>query len=131
MDGPLGYLELLAVVVLVTGAVLNLDRVPALARRLARAVPLVPPEPERPAERSIEVLAADLRRLHAEARAPRPGVTMARQRGIVAAYDDMLLLACRALAIETTLAEIPPGVERESERLRVEFLLGDAGLRFD
>lgn len=129
MEGPLAYLELVTVMATITAAVLYLDRVPAVSRRFARAVHLLPPEPERAAERRIEVLAADLRRLHAEARAPRPGITMARQVGIVAAYDDLLLLACRALDIETTLAQIPPGVEREAERLRAEYLLGEAGIR--
>jgi hypothetical protein len=47
---------------------------------------------------------------------------------VVRAYDDLLLDACRALEVQTSLASLPEGIERESERLRVEYELERAGL---
>ena len=49
--------------------------------RPALPVPTTPP---------LEKLAADLRRLRLDARTPRPGVTMARHRGVVAALAEFL-----------------------------------------
>ena len=76
----------------------------------------------------LEKLAADLRRLRPEARSPRPGVTMARQKGIVAAYDGVLVATARALGVDTSLADLPEGIDREAERLRLEDALEAAGL---
>ena len=53
---------------------------------------------------------------------------MAKYRGAVAAYDDALVDACRALELTTELSALPDGVERESERLRVEYELERAGI---
>ena len=83
------------------------------------------PPPEGP---PLEKLAADLRRLRPEVRSPRPGIAMARQRGIVAAYDGVLVQAARALGVPTTLAELPEGFDHEAERLRLEHALERAGL---
>lgn len=129
MDGTavLGYLALIVALPVGAWAVLHLVR-PGAIRGALRRAHLVAPEPSRPEGRAIEELAAHLRRLRAEAQVPRSGVPMARQRGIVAAYDDTLALACRALQIDTPLRDLPPGLERESERLRVEDLLQQAGL---
>ena len=53
---------------------------------------------------------------------------MARHLGVVAAYDDALLGAARALDVPTSLAELPDGIDREVERLRLEHALERAGL---
>jgi hypothetical protein len=76
----------------------------------------------------IEKLAADVRRLRPEARSPRPGVRMARQRGIVAAYDVALVATAEALGVPSTLTELPEGLDREAERLRLEDAREAAGL---
>lgn len=85
--------------------------------RLAGAVPL-------------EQLVARLRRLHPEVHAPRPGTPMAKHLGAVMAYDDALVAVVRALGADTSLPRHDLGTfEREVERLRVEHLLTEAGVR--
>jgi len=96
----------------------------AFGRRVHLLPPTVPPAAGPP----LEKLAADLRRLRPEVRSPRPGVAMARQRGIVAAYDNVLVETASALGVPTTLAELPEGIDHEAERLRLEHALGQAGL---
>jgi hypothetical protein len=76
----------------------------------------------------LEKLAADLRRLRPMARMPRPGVPMVRQRGIVAAFDHVLVDTAKTLAVPTNLAELAEGIDREAERLRLEHALEVAGL---
>lgn len=76
----------------------------------------------------LERIVRDLRRLEPEARRPREGTTNAKHRGVVLAYDDLLLDACRAVDVPTPLASLPEGIERESERLRIEYELERAGL---
>ena len=78
----------------------------------------------------LERIAADLRRLHGEVRRHPRGHADGEVRGDVAAYDDALLDACRALDLSTDLSELPEGVERESERMRIEFELERAGISF-
>ncbi len=133
MDGTVlyGFLKVIGislVPVAVFGAALHaralLDRCVGLAQRrhlLASPGP-VPTGPP------LEKLAADLRRLRPQARSPRPGVPMARQRGIVAAYDQVLVDTARTLAVPTTLASLHEGFDREAERLRLEHALEVAGL---
>ena len=53
---------------------------------------------------------------------------MARQRGIVAAYDNVLTDTARTLSVPTNLTELPEGIDREAERLRLEHALEVAGL---
>ena len=101
----------------------------ALADRLRRHVS--PAEPPAPAARTIEDVARSLRRLRREVLAPAPGAPMARRVAALAAYDDLLLEAARALGIADTLSDLPPGTDRDAERLRVEHLLRDAGLRLE
>lgn len=101
-----------------------LDRGTAAGRRMHL---LPPPEPT-PSGPPLEKLAADLRRLRPEARVHRPGVAMAKQRGIVAAYDEVLVAAAAALDVSTTLTELTDGIEHEAERLRLELALEHAGL---
>jgi len=95
---------------------------------LGRRAHLIPPAATPAAGPPLEKLAADLRRLRAEVRSPRPGVAMAKQRGIVAAYDEVLVETARALGVPTTLAAVPEGLDHEAERLRLEHALEQAGL---
>jgi hypothetical protein len=53
---------------------------------------------------------------------------MARRLAIVAAYDEALVDACRALDVPTELSRISDALERESERLRTEAELERAGV---
>jgi hypothetical protein len=100
-----------------------LDGAERLRRRWGVAVA---PEPEGPA---IEDVARSLRRLRPQVLMPAPGTPMARRTATLAAYDDVLLEATRALDLPDTLSGLPPGTDRDAERLRVEHLLEQAGLR--
>ena len=97
----------------------------AVARRLR----ILPPAPPTPLGMPIERIVTDLRRIRPQAMTPASGMPMARRRGIVAAYDDVLLDACRALGVPTALDQVTDHLERESERLRTEHELERAGLR--
>lgn len=88
------------------------------------------PPPTTPAGPPIEVIAADLTRLRAATLSSPPGTSHVRRVATLAAYDDALAQACVALGLPDTLSELPLGTDREAERLRVEALLEDAGLRF-
>jgi hypothetical protein len=99
-----------------------------LGIRCARALHLVPTPPVAPAGMPIERIAADLRRIRRQALMPAMGMPMARRRAIVAAYDEALLDACRALDVRTDLDGITDALERESERLRTEAELERAGV---
>ena len=48
--------------------------------------------------------------------------------GVLAAYDVVLVLACRALDVPDTLSGVPEGLEREVARLEVEERLVSVGL---
>ncbi|GAB3201270.1 hypothetical protein GCM10027261_35360 [Geodermatophilus arenarius] len=96
-------------------------QVPAPLRRRS-------PEPVEPPHRPLEVVATDLRRLSRQVAQVPAGVPMARRRGILAAYDDLLAEAAELLEIPTTLLGTPPGTARDAERLRVETALARAGL---
>jgi hypothetical protein len=134
LDGPVGGVLAIAIATAVAavalGAVFYFGEVTALTVRVGRLLGLIPPVGPTPLGMPLERIAADLRRLHAEARRHQPGMSMAKYRGAVAAYDDALLDACRALDLSTDLSTLPEGVERESERLRVEFELERAGINF-
>jgi hypothetical protein len=79
-----------------------------------------------PAGRSLEQLAADLRRLDAEQRtltctgAPVPGVRM---RAVSLAYDDTLVACCRAVGVSE-----PPTPLTTLDRLQTEAELAMHGL---
>lgn len=77
----------------------------------------------------IERIASDARRLRGELRATAPGTPMARRLGLRKAYDDLLADACCALGVPDTLTVLPPGTDRDAERLLVEHRLEAAGLR--
>jgi hypothetical protein len=98
------------------------------AVRHARRLHLIPPEPEWLPNRPLAPIARDLRRLHLAVRDTRHATSMARRTGTLAAYDDVLLEACRAVDLPDTLTGLPEGTERDAERLRLEFLLDRAGL---
>lgn len=98
-----------------------------LARSFRRLVDRVSPAPPPPAGPTIQRIARDARRLRAELISA-PGTPMARRLGAEKAYDDLLCDACRALGIDDTLSGLPPGTDRDAERLRVEYELGEAGL---
>lgn len=100
---------------------------PALRRVRTRLSP-PPPAPTAPA---IEDLAAALRRVRRDVLATAPGTPMARRRGTVAAYDDLLAQAARALGVPDLLTDLREGTDREAERLRLEHLLREAGLALD
>jgi hypothetical protein len=133
MDGSVlfGFLKVIGISLVPVGVMAALihagtiyERAVALGRRLH----LLRPEVAPPSGPPLEKLAADLRRLRAEVRHPRPGIAMARHRGVVAAYDAVLVSTARTLEVPTTLPELPAGLDHEAERVRLELALEDAGL---
>ena len=128
MAGPVA----LVLCTLMLGAALCLALCQAeLGRLLRRVRTRLSPPPPAPATPAIEDLAASLRRVRRELVAPAPGTPMARRRGTVAAYDDLLAQAARALGVPDLLTGLREGTDREAERLRLEHLLRDAGLVLD
>jgi len=96
--------------------------------RGARTLHLMKPLPPVPAGMPIERIAADLRRIRPQTLRLAAGTPMVRRRAIVAAYDEALLDACRALDVPTELGRISDPLELESERLRTEAELQRAGV---
>jgi len=96
--------------------------------RLGRALRLVAPAAPVPSGPPIERIAVDARRIRSQLRHAPPEVPVARLRGWVKAYDDVLVTACRSLGIEERLGELPEGPTRELERERVERMLEATGL---
>jgi hypothetical protein len=86
------------------------------------------PDEPRPSGPPIERIAADARRIRAEIQHAPPGIPVARMRGWLEAYDDVLVAACRALDLEQRLGALPEGPERDLERERVERVLMSAGV---
>jgi hypothetical protein len=126
-----GVLDLALITAAIAGGlwlVAHSSDVLALGIRCARAVHLMKPLPPVPDGMPIERIAADLRRIRPQARLPAAGTPMERRRAIVAAYDQALLEACRALGVPTELDSVTDAVERESERLRTEAELERAGV---
>jgi hypothetical protein len=98
-------------------------------RRLgAFAVRLVSPRPAPvvPLHRPIEQVGADVRRLRVAF--GHEGVRFAKWEGTRRAYDGVLAEAADTLELTHFLADLPPGVDLDLERVRVERLLEDAGL---
>ena len=127
----LGLLKVAAISLVPVGIVAAFLHARSLLERgvaLGRRVHLLESPDPSPAGPPLETLAADLRRLRPEARSPRPGISAARQRGIVAAYDGVLLQTAAALGVPTHLAELPEGLHHDAERLRLEHALELAGL---
>jgi hypothetical protein len=76
----------------------------------------------------IEQLAADLRRVHRLLVQCPDGTPMVRRVATRDAYDELLRQACAAVDVRHELDELPEGMERDMERLRVEEALRAAGL---
>ncbi|MGW4062372.1 hypothetical protein ACWEGE_29095 [Amycolatopsis sp. NPDC004747] len=83
------------------------------------------PEPDGP---PIERVAADLRRVHRLLVEYPSGTPAARRIGTRQAYDELLVQACRQVDVPHRLGELPEGMDREIERLRVEQSLRERGL---
>lgn len=94
--------------------------------RLAPKPKPVPPPPRMP----LEKITADLCRLATAMRDVPPEASRARKRGLLLAYDDVLAKAALALDVSQAMAELPLGMDRDLERMRVETDLRDAGLQF-
>jgi hypothetical protein len=98
------------------------------ALRLGRALRLAAPAPPVPSGPPIERIAADARRIRSQLRQAPAELPMARLRGWIEAYDDVLVTACRSLGLEERLGELPEGPTRQLERERVERMLEATGL---
>jgi hypothetical protein len=122
----------LVVCTLMLGAALGLalcqDELRRAVRRVRERLSPPPPAPSGPA---VEDVAAALRRVRRDVLATAPGTPMARRRGTLAAYDDLLAQAARALGVPDLLTDLREGTDREAERLRLEHLLRQAGLTLD
>jgi hypothetical protein len=97
--------------------------------RWCRLVPKARPEPP-PARVPLEKITADLCRLSTALRDVPPEASRARKYGLLLAYDDVLGKAALALDVPQALADLPLGMDRDLERIRVESELRDGGLRF-
>ncbi|GAA5157774.1 MULTISPECIES: hypothetical protein [Amycolatopsis] len=84
--------------------------------------------PPAPAGPPIERLAADLRRVRRALDRLPPHAPAVRRFATEQAYDELLAQACRAVGEEQWLDTLPPGLEREIERLRVEESLHRCGV---
>lgn len=100
----------------------------ARALRAGRAVHLVEPVPPVPPGPPIERIAADARRIRSQIRRAPRGIPIAKLRGWLEAYDDVLISACRSLELEQRLDVLPEGGVHDLERERVERMLEEAGL---
>jgi hypothetical protein len=111
---------------------MHFDQVCRVVLRVLRWCHLVPkPKPPAPPPRvPLENITADLCRLSTALRDVPPEASRARKRGLLLAYDDVLARAALALDVPEALAELPLGMDRDLERMRVESTLRDAGLRF-
>lgn len=127
--------DLVVKVCLVVAVLVTLWLLPDLGnhhRRAARVVRTLrggEPAPPRPSGPPVEQIAADIRRIRTQLDRTPPGMPVARRRGWVEAYDDVLVAACRALDLEERISTTPEGVRRDLERERVERLLVRAGLQ--
>jgi hypothetical protein len=127
-DGVIFLAEVTVGGAAVVWCALNLRRLGALGTWAGRQLRILPPAPPIAAGMPIERIAADLRRIRPQALRLAPGTPYTRRLAIVAAYDDALLDACRALGVSTELDQITDALERESERLRAEHELEKAGV---
>lgn len=119
---------LIVAILMVLWVLADWDTYRGRALRAGRALHLAAPAPVRPSGPPIERIAADARRIRAQLQHPPPDVPVARMRGWREAYDDVLVAACQALALEQRLGVLPEGTERDLERERVERMLEGAGL---
>jgi hypothetical protein len=115
-------------VIAVVWCVFNGPRFVAWAVAAGRLFRILPPPPPTPLGMPIERISADLRRIRARALARAEGMPMVQRRAILAAYDDALMDACRALGVDTDLDAMNDDLDREGERLRTEVQLERAGI---
>jgi hypothetical protein len=80
------------------------------------------------ARRPLEQVAADLRRLDRQFALVPSGATLVRWRALWAAYDRVLMEAAEQLEVAHTLPDMPVGVARDIERLRVVSAVEARGL---
>ena len=80
-----------------------------------------------PVRRPLEAVAADVRRLTRAVASVPAGAPVARRRGLLAAYDDVLIEAADLLQVPHALPSVP-SEGRELERLRLLGALEAAGL---
>jgi hypothetical protein len=99
------------------------------ALRVGRALHVAEAPPPHASGPPIEQIAADIRRIRNQITEAPPGMPVARMRGWLEAYDDVLVSACHALGLEERIHAIPEGAEHSLERERVERMLVRAGLR--
>lgn len=78
--------------------------------------------------RPLEQVAADLRRLERQFALVPSGATLVRWRALWAAYDRVLVEAAEQLEVAHTLPDMPVGVARDIERLRVVSAVEARGL---
>jgi hypothetical protein len=130
VGGLVRVLGAVALAAAVVGGVLYAREIAARSVRVGRYLHLLPPPPPTRMALPLERTARELRRLRPEVLRRRQGTPDAKYRGLVAAYDDLLLEACRAVDVPTELESLAEGVERESERLRIEYELERAGVSF-
>ncbi len=128
LSGVIEWLVATVVIVATLGSLFYLREWRRLLVRIYRWVRPLPPPPVRPLGRPIESIARDAQRLGARFRNTPPGLSFAKFEGLRRAYDDVLGEGCRALGVENLMTPLRPGPERDAERLRVEFLLAEAGL---
>ena len=99
----------------------------AADRRARRRAGGTAPAPASPPRRPLQAVAADVRRLTAAVAAVPAGAPVARRRGLLAAYDDVLVEAADQLEVPHALRTVPPGAQ-ELERIRLLGALEAAGL---
>ncbi|MBF4769939.1 hypothetical protein ISU10_19380 [Nocardioides agariphilus] len=97
------------------------DFTPGVRRRLRRQV-------EQPLGRPIEEIASSIRRLGAAYYGGHPGRSWVKTEAFRRAYEQALVEGCQALGITTDLTDVELGSGHDTERLRVEHLLANAGL---
>jgi hypothetical protein len=111
----------------VPGAVRPPGRRPAAGHHpVGRRTPGAQTAAGRP-HRPLQLVAADLRRLARELSMVPGGMPMARRRGLLAAFDDVLVEAAELLEVPHQLTAEPPAT-RELERMRLLASLEAAGL---
>ena len=80
------------------------------------------------ARRPLQDVAADLRRLDRQFALVPSGATLLRWRALWAAYERVLMEAADQLEVPHQLPDMPVGVERDIERLRVASALEARGV---
>ena len=128
LEGVLRVLGITVTMAAGIAAVVYWSRLADYGRAAGRRLHIVRKPAPLPVGRPIEEIAADVGRLRVLLRHIPPETPEAKREGWRRAYDDVLAEGCLALGVENLLDSTPAGPERDAERLRVEYLLGKAGL---